>query len=532
MGIARRFFNLKIRSKFLISNVFILLLISSSIGYVTLYTSSRIILTNTEELSRQLISQITENIEYHANTFENFTFNFANDSVSSFNSLKEILKKINADGVDQSVNRDLISIISKYIVSYNSDVTSLCLRTLNGAMLFWFKGEASLTDASQLDVIHAGQYLHTDNIVFRKSCLFVQTFYLFVAFFWAFFYNRARNVCMQEGARRMPVTLKDVAKRAGVSPSTVSLVINGDERISRETREKVLKCVEELGYRINSMARGLKTNKTFTVGFLAPDITNIFFMNVAKGVEDEFRRLGYSVIICNSNESVEEEQERIRLLVDRAVDGLVLIPASHHGESLAELIPEQLPVVLVDRLMEGYSTDTVLVDNVNGTYAAIEQLIHRGLHRIGFIGGDLHLTSAKERYEGYLRALRDYALPEDPELILFGDFRDQSGYDLTRQLMSVEEPPDAIFIANYFMHLGTIRYFFENRQADAGRSVLIATFDDLDYNRIIGMDSIRVRQPMAEIGSTAAKLLHRRMQGDRERFPEIWRLKTELIAKR
>ncbi|WP_438434923.1 LacI family DNA-binding transcriptional regulator [Gorillibacterium sp. sgz500922] len=331
----------------------------------------------------------------------------------------------------------------------------------------------------------------------------------------------------------MPVTLKDVAKRAGVSPSTVSLVMSGDERISRETREKVLACVEELGYRINNLARGLKTSKTFTVGFLAPDITNIFFMNVAKGVEDEFRRLGYSVIICNSNDSADEERERLRLLADRAVDGVVLIPASHRGEELAELIPSDLPVVLVDRLLEGYSTDTVLVDNVNGTYAAMEQLIRRGLTRIGFIGGDQHVTSAKERHEGYLRALRDYALPEAPELILFGDYRDQSGYDLTRQLMSLEKPPDAIFVANYFMHLGTIRYFLEQREAGGdGPAPLIASFDDLDYNRIIGVDSIRVRQPMAEIGSTAARLLHRRMQGDRERFPEVWRLKTELVAKR
>ena len=153
--------------------------------------------------------------------------------------------------------------------------------------------------------------------------------------------------------------------------------------------------------------------------------------------------------------------------------------------------------------------------------------------RIGFIGGDQHVTSAKERHEGYLRALRDYALPEAPELILFGDYRDQSGYDLTRQLMSLEKPPDAIFVANYFMHLGTIRFFLEQREAGGdGPTPLIASFDDLDYNRIIGVDSIRVRQPMAEIGSTAARLLHRRMQGDRERFPEVWRLKTELVAKR
>lgn len=327
----------------------------------------------------------------------------------------------------------------------------------------------------------------------------------------------------------MSVTLKDVARQAGVSPATVSLVINGDERISAETREKVLACIRSLGYRMNNLARGLKTNKTNTIGFVTPDLTNTFFMNVAKGVEHEIRKYGYSMIICSSNERIEEEKDRMELLIDRAVDGIIVIPSTHQGGHIVSGLPDGLPVVLVDRFTEGFSTDTVLVDNVNGTYNAVEQLIQSGSRRIGFIGGDPLLTSAKERLEGYRRALLDYALPEDPGLVLFGDYHAESGYALTKQLMESENAPDALFVANYYMHLGTMEYLLQTKGTSAEPAIIVASFDDLELSRLLGVDGIRIRQPMAEIGSTAAALLYRRMNGDKDRFPEIIRLKTEIV---
>jgi len=180
----------------------------------------------------------------------------------------------------------------------------------------------------------------------------------------------------------MAITLKDVAKHAGVSASTVSRVVNGDSRISSKTRNKVLACMKKLGYQVNNVARSLKTNKTLTVGFISPELTNDVFMNIAKGAEDEFRKHGYNIIICNSNENVEDEKDRINLLIQKCVDGMIIIPASPEGKHFNKIRASGRPVVLVDRLTEDFESDAVLVDNINGSYSAVEFLINKGYRRI------------------------------------------------------------------------------------------------------------------------------------------------------
>jgi len=324
----------------------------------------------------------------------------------------------------------------------------------------------------------------------------------------------------------MSVTLKDVAKAAGVSASTVSRVINNDPRISDGTREKVNDCIHQLGYRVNSIARSLKTNKTYTVGFICPELTNDFFMNVAKGVEDELRKHGYTTIVCNSNENRDNEKDRIKLLCEKCVDGVILIPATGKGSHFKMFTQYKIPVVLADRLVTGFETDAVLVDNINGTYEAIEYLINSGVTRIGFIGGDMNLTSAKERYEGYIRALKDYRIPIDRSIIKFGDFHTETGFRLMKELIEVEEQPEYVFISNYYMHVGATRYLIENGMTP-GTGIHIASFDDMELNSILGFCKITVAQPMAEIGSTAAALLMDRINGSTSP-PRIIRLKTRL----
>jgi len=327
----------------------------------------------------------------------------------------------------------------------------------------------------------------------------------------------------------MTVTAKDVAKHARVSPSTVSRVVNNDRRISKKTRDIVLASIEELDYHVNNIARSLKTKQTYTIGFIAPEISEEFFMRVAKGAEKVAQAAGYSLIICNTNDSLEEETARIKLLHEKQVDGVIIIPSTNDGTDYNILLDDEIPVVLADRNVDNFLADTVLVDNVNASYAAIEHIINNGARHIGFIGGNPTLSNAQERFEGYLRALKDYNIPINEDFIQFGDFHIDSGFHLTKQLMEREDPPSHLFISNYYMHIGAVKYLIETEEA-APFSVSIASFDDMQMSALLGHASVTVQQPVIEIGEKAAELLLGRIQSHNttEDF-QTYRLKSKLI---
>ena len=327
---------------------------------------------------------------------------------------------------------------------------------------------------------------------------------------------------------RLP-TVKDVAQRSHVSTATVSRVINGDSRISAETAARVRQAVEELGYAPNHFARGLKTSRSRTVGFIAPEFDNDFFMGIAKGVESRLRGAGYALVICNSNETVEDERLRLELLLEKGVDGLIVIPASSHGAHLHQAQQQSVPLVLVDRLVEGVDCDSVLVDNVNGTYQAMELAVKKGIRRFGFIGGDQQLTSASERHAGFRRVLEDYRLTYDPAVVLFGNFHVGSGYSLMARLMEGTDPPPCVFISNYFMHVGATKYLMEH-QNELGAVPELISFDEMELSFTLGFCRTIVRQPILEIGHKAAELLVERMERPGPRPSEISRMKTEILS--
>jgi LacI family transcriptional regulator len=322
-------------------------------------------------------------------------------------------------------------------------------------------------------------------------------------------------------------TARDVAKQAGVSTSTVSRVMNHDPRISPETRDRVVKCIEDTGYRVNQIARSLKTNRSYTIGFLCPELSNDFFMKIAEGIEMELGKYGYSMVVCSSNGTIQGEEERIRLLYEKCIDGLIVIPATNSGSHYQWIKDLRIPVVLADRLAEGFSADAVLVDNFNGTYLAIEDRIRQGERRIGYIGGDLALTNARERDDGYRKALESYSIQIDDSIIKYGDFHTESGYSKMKELMQQENPPGCVFIANRYMHVGATKYLIENT-APSEKAVSIVSFDDLELVSSLGFCKVVVRQPTLEIGITAAKLLYDRVNGEILPYPQIIRLKTEL----
>ncbi len=319
------------------------------------------------------------------------------------------------------------------------------------------------------------------------------------------------------------VTVKDVARHAGVSTATVSRVINGDSKVKEETARRVRQSIKILGYRMNQVARSLKTNRTHTIGIIAPEFSNDFFMNIVTGVEKELKLHGYSVILCSSSEDTAKEKEQLQLLNEKNVDGAIIIPGSSLGSHFS--LFQDKPIVLVDRTVDDFEADAVLSDNFRGTYDAVQYSINKGAERIGFLGGDMDLTSARERYEGYLAALKDNGLEPDESIILFGDYHTQSGFLLMKSLMEHSNPPEHIFIANYFMHLGAARYLLESPGGSEGLHIL--SFDDLPLASFFPYSSIIVAQPMEEIGRKAADILIQRIQG-LEDAPRIIRLPTTM----
>ena len=260
----------------------------------------------------------------------------------------------------------------------------------------------------------------------------------------------------------MAVTIKDVARIAGVSTATVSRVLNNDPRIAPDTFKAVSRVITESGYRRNTIARSLKTSRTQAVGFLTPEIANDFFMYIAEGVEERLQAAGYSLIICNTAESSATEVKRIDLLSDQRVDGIIIIPAGNKGDHYAPLAERGIRTVIIDRLVSGFACDAVLVDNVGGSYAAAVRFFEAGVRRIGFIGGRQDLTTAQERWEGFKKAHLEYGIALDDNLVGFGDFHVDSGFSLAERLMALPNPPQHLFIANYFMHLGATRYLLQS----------------------------------------------------------------------
>lgn len=331
----------------------------------------------------------------------------------------------------------------------------------------------------------------------------------------------------------MHVTMKDVARMAGVSASTVSRVINDDPRISGETKSKVMACIQELDYKAHPIARSLKTNRTRTIGFLTPDIADPFFMGIAQGAEEELRKNGYSLLISCTGGCPEGERDRLRLLADRSVDGLIFIPSRSEGGHLAGVWPDTVPVVLADRLAEGIQADAVLVDNINGTYAAVEHILGMGRRRIGFIGADNGLTPARERYDGFRRALKDYFVPADESLIRIGEPSAEAGAKLYRELLRLPEPPEYVLAAHDDMFAGALQE--AALQSGAGREdragARLAGFGDMKLAVAMGLVDFGVRLPVEEIGRRAARLVFSRIYEPREGAGfQILRLKTSLLT--
>ncbi len=324
-------------------------------------------------------------------------------------------------------------------------------------------------------------------------------------------------------------TMKDVSKKTGLSIATVSKYINGGN-VLEENREIIAKAIKELNFEVNEMARGLKTSKTKTIGLLIPSLENIFFTSIVSQIENILIKNGYSTIICDYKEDKKLEKQKLDFLVKKMVDGIITMPMGSDGEIITSILDRKIPVVLIDRAIKGVDCDTVLVDNLNASYNAVEQLIIMGHKRIGIISGPDDIYTAQERLKGYERVHEDYSMKIDNQLVKKGDYQIDSGYRLLYELINMQDSPTAIFVTNYEMTLGAIMAINES-DIKIPDDISFIGFDNLQLAKVVKPPLTIVIQPVQQIGEVAANTILKRLKGDRSNFPSMVRLKTELILK-
>ena len=302
----------------------------------------------------------------------------------------------------------------------------------------------------------------------------------------------------------MKVTISDVAKLAGVSTATVSHTINNTRYVSSETKEKVYSAIAELGYTPDASARSFRTGKKKTVGFIVPDISNKFFATMIESVENYLSMHGYQLIIANTKEDMDREETNIRLLTAGLVDGLLIASTMDDFSRFDELIPAGFPVVLVDRTFEVKKYSSVCVSNFQPIYRSVCRLAGKGDQRIGIIGGLPRLTTTKERISAYQQAVVDCGLPDDPELIRYGDSMENSAQACLEELL--EQKCDAIIVCQGLMASETMIYLHK-KGYDLSRDIDLVSFMDYDSNlyQLYSNQMDSIVQPVVELGEAAAE---------------------------
>jgi LacI family transcriptional regulator len=305
------------------------------------------------------------------------------------------------------------------------------------------------------------------------------------------------------------INLAGVASRAGVSTATVSRVLNDYPFVKQETKNRVLRVIDETKYRVNAVARDLRRKKTHSIGVIVSNVLSPFYSIIAKSVEDAAIRNRYRTILCNGGDSPEKELNYLKMLHENRVDGVILSPTGKNKEYLSYLLGSGIPVVFVDRIVDGIQCDTVLVNNREASKGAVDFLLDRNYRRIGFISGPKDRLTGIERLGGYKEAIAGHGSGEDPELIRYGDFSYESGRKCAAELID-NARIDSLYAANIDMATGAFHVLRE-KSIRVPENVAFIMFDDPDWATLVTPQVTAVRQPVYTIGSTAAELLLKRI---------------------
>ncbi len=332
--------------------------------------------------------------------------------------------------------------------------------------------------------------------------------------------------------KRQTITIKDIAKELGISPSTVSRALKDHFEISEETKKAVRRVAEELNYQPNSLALSLRYSKSNTIGIVVPEIVHFFFSTVISGIEDIAQSRGYNVIITQSNESVEREMMNIQTLFNNRVDGILvsLSKESFDYSHFEAMMQKGLPIVFFDRVPETLENSNVTVDDFLGGYQATEHLIQKGYRKIGHLAGPENLEITSERLNGFRKAHQDAGLEVDEGLIVFNHASNEGdAYSATTDILKSKDV-DALFASNDLAAMGAIKAAQEN-----GRKIPddfgVVGFSNWQFTSLTNPTISTIEQPGFEMGQHAAELLLKQIESEEGVETERIKLPTALLAR-
>lgn len=310
-------------------------------------------------------------------------------------------------------------------------------------------------------------------------------------------------------------TIRDVARLASVSVATVSNALNNAERVSPELLARVRAAMAKLNYAPHAGARSLRTRSSGLLGLIVADITNPFFSDLFEAIEDAAAARGYLVLLCNSSERGEREEAHLRMLRSQRIDGLILAPTGAASINRASLLAQlEVPIVLVDRAMDGLGYDAVVLDNRKAGFDATSQLIACGHRRIALINGPEVLRTAADRMQGYREALLVNGIAFDPALVRDAGFQEQPAVEALGDLLAQPEPPTAVLATNNLMTIGAMKALADHGLA-CPDDISLVGIDDLPWADAVQPRLTAMVQPVRAMGEAAFEMLAQRMTGTR-----------------
>ncbi|MDC7231657.1 MAG: LacI family DNA-binding transcriptional regulator [Spirochaetales bacterium] len=328
------------------------------------------------------------------------------------------------------------------------------------------------------------------------------------------------------------VTLRDIARETGISLGTISRFING-ETVRDSTRAKLEAAIAELGYKENIVTRAKRTGNSMTIAVVVSQLNAEFFMDIIQAMDNSLRDHMYSILLCNFQYNSKILKKRLEELRHRSIDGIVLFPSGLEGDVVTELeafLDEGTPVVVIDDKVHGLTTDSVSTDNYNAAYSATEYLIRKGHRRIGFLAGRKSSFVAMDRLRGCQAAFETYDIPWDDILVRWADFETGKSSALFNELVSLSDPPTAVFPMSYDMTLGVFLSTV-NRHIKIPEDLSVFGFDMFPGIDALTPKLTLIEQPTAKIGQVAAEILLERIQGQWNSFPRCVELKAKMIIR-
>lgn len=309
----------------------------------------------------------------------------------------------------------------------------------------------------------------------------------------------------------MAITIKDLAKETGLGSATISAYLNGVP-VRSYNKEKIEQAIKKLGYIRNEYARGLKTHESRTIGVLIPELSNIFATSIISEMEEMLREKGYGIIVCDCRTDLNLEQESLRFLLSKMVDGLIIMPISTDSKALKIALDNNVPITVLDRMTDSDKVSHIVINNREISSQAVNNLIERGLRRIALITGDMDVYTAKERRMGYQEALEAVGC-YDESLVYNGGLSVEGGYQATKRMLKECKDIEAVFVTNYEMSVGSMIAMTEEGKL-VGNEIEFIGFDNVEMSKVFTPKLATVNQPLKEIGQMAARTITSMIAGE------------------